>query len=211
MGPHQAISTMSEGVPTSGGPVPRVPCYNWRMVPSPDQDVILRVDRLSVGGRGVARLNGLDVFVDEAAPGDVVRARLTRTKRTYAEAVLIALENASPVRVTPRCPHFGICGGCQWQHVDYRAQAQAKQAIVEERLQQLEGVSHRSVRPIIAMDDPWEFRNKMEFSFQPPDRVGLHRRGRWDEVVDLQACFLPAGRTVEILHAVQEFARRHSL
>ncbi len=185
--------------------------YNWRMVLSVNQEVILRVDRLSFGGRGVARLNGLDVFVDDAAPGDVVRARLTKTKRTYAEAALIALEDASPVRVTPRCPHFGICGGCQWQHVDYRAQAQAKEAIVEERLQQLGGLSHLSVRPIIAMDDPWEFRNKMEFSFQPPDRVGLHRRGRWDEVVDLQACFLPAGRTVEILRAVREFARRHGL
>lgn len=185
--------------------------YNWRMVPSPDQDVILRVDRLSYGGRGVARLDGLDVFVDDAAPGDVVRARLTKMKRTYAEAALVAVEDASPVRVTPRCPHFGICGGCQWQHVDYRAQAEAKHAIVEESLQQLGGLSRLPIRPIIAMDEPWEFRNKMEFSFQPPDRVGLHRRGRWDQVVDLQACFLPTGRTVEILHAVREFARRHSL
>lgn len=185
--------------------------YNWRMVPSPDQDVILRVDRLSYGGRGVARLDGLDVFVDDAAPGDVVRARLTKMKRTYAEAALVAVEGASPVRVTPRCPHFGICGGCQWQHVDYRAQAEAKHAIVEESLQQLGGLSRLPIRPIIAMDEPWEFRNKMEFSFQPPDRVGLHRRGRWDQVVDLQACFLPTGRTVEILHAVREFARRHSL
>ncbi len=185
--------------------------YNWRMVPSPDQDVILRVDRLSYGGRGVARLDGLDVFVDGAAPGDVVRARLTKMKRTYAEAALVAVEGASPVRVTPRCPHFGICGGCQWQHVDYRAQAEAKHAIVEESLQQLGGLSRLPIRPIIAMDEPWEFRNKMEFSFQPPDRVGLHRRGRWDQVVDLQACFLPTGRTVEILHAVREFARRHSL
>lgn len=181
------------------------------MVPSPNQDVILRVDRLSFGGRGVARLNGLDVFVDDAAPGDVVRVRLTRTKGTTAEAEVVAVVDASPVRVTPRCPHFGICGGCQWQHVDYRAQAQAKEAIVEESLQQLGGMSHLPVRPIIAMEDPWEFRNKMEFSFQPPDRVGLHRRGRWDQVVDLQACFLPTGRTVEILRAVREFARRYNL
>lgn len=180
------------------------------MVPLTGEEVILRVDRLSYGGRGVARLDGLDVFVDDAAPGDVVRARLTRAKRTHAEAALVAVEDASPVRVMPRCPHFGTCGGCQWQHVDYHAQTEAKQAIVEESLQQL-GMGRLPVRPIITMDEPWGFRNKMEFSFQPPNHVGLHRRGRWDQVVDLEACFLPAGRTVEILHAVREFARRHSL
>src|SRR2546425_904437 len=87
----------------------------------------------------------------------------------------------------------------------------AKEAIVTESLRGLGGLSEVRVRPIIAAGDPWHFRNRMEFSFQPPDRVGLHRRGRWDEVVDLQTCFLPSPRTVTVLHVVREFIRRHGI
>jgi len=181
------------------------------MAPSPGEEVLLRVERLSLGGRGVAKVNGLEVLVDDTAPGDVVRARLTRSRPAYAEATMLAVEAPSPVRVVPRCPHFGVCGGCRWQHIDYRAQTEAKAEIVEERLRRLGVPARQTTRPIIAMGDPWEFRNKMEFSFQPPDRVGLHRRGRWDQVVDLQTCFLPTGRVVEILHVVRAFARRHHL
>src|SRR2546425_8938913 len=87
----------------------------------------------------------------------------------------------------------------------------AKEAIIVESLQGLRGLSEVRVRPIIAAGDPWHFRNRMEFSFQPPDRVGLHRRGRWDEVVDLQTCFLPSPRTVTVLHVVREFMRQHAI
>ncbi len=171
----------------------------------------MRVDRLSFGGPGVARLNGVEVFVDGAAPGEVVRARLTRQTRTSAEADLVAVVDPSPVRVAPRCPHFGTCGGCLWQHVDYRVQAQAKEAIVAEKLQPLGGAFPLPLRPIIAMEEPWAFRNKMEFSFQPPDRLGLHRRGRWDEVVDVQTCLLPSARVVDIVTEVRAFTRQHGL
>ena len=152
---------------------------------APGTEVTLRIDRLSAGGRGVGRLNGLVVHVDDTAPGDVIRARLIRLTGAHAEAELIRVEEASSDRVTPRCPHVGTCGGCRWQHLDYRVQAAAKEAAVREHLRGVAGHDQVPVRPIIAAGDPWHFRNKMEFSFQPPDRVGLHRRGRWDEVVDL--------------------------
>ena len=181
------------------------------MTLAPGMEITLRVDRLNVRGRGVGRLNGLAVYVDDAAPGDVVRARLTRLTRASAEAEIVRVETASSNRVPPRCPHVGTCGGCLWQHLDYHAQAAAKEAIVMESLQGLGGPNELRVRPIIAAGDPWHFRNKMEFSFQPPARVGLHRRGRWDEVVDLQTCFLPSPRTVTVLHVVREFVRRHGI
>ena len=178
---------------------------------APGMEITLRVDRLNVDGRGVGRLNGLAVYVDDAAPGDVVRARLTRVTPANADGEIVRIEEASSDRVVPRCPHVGACGGCRWQHLDYRAQAAAKEAIIVESLQGLRGLSEVRVRPIIAAGDPWHFRNRMEFSFQPPDRVGLHRRGRWDEVVDLQTCFLPSPRTVTVLHVVREFMRQHAI
>ncbi|HXF82352.1 MAG TPA: 23S rRNA (uracil(1939)-C(5))-methyltransferase RlmD [bacterium] len=175
----------------------------------PADEVDVRVDRLSYGGRGVGRLDGFVVFVDDAAPGDLLRVRLRKVKRSYAEAAPVRLLEPSPERVAPRCPHFGSCGGCLWQHLAYDAQLRAKQAIVEESLRHLGGLTP-AVRPIEGAD-PWYYRNKMEFSFHPGGRLGLHRRGRWDEIEDLTTCFLQSPRTVEIVNAVRAFVRRHDI
>lgn len=176
-----------------------------------ERDVVVHIDSLSWGGAGHARLNGVDLFILGVAPDEVVRARLTRTTRTGATADLVRVEAPSPVRVAPRCPHFGVCGGCAWQHVDYRAQAQAKEAIIAEALASVRGTNVPPLQPIMAMDDPWAFRNKMEFSFQPPDRLGLHKRGRWDEVIDVQTCFLPTPAVMDIVAVVREFVTLHGL
>lgn len=112
--------------------------------------------------------------------------------------------------VIPRCPHFGPCGGCLWQDLDYPAQLRAKQAIVVESLRPLGGPERIDVRSIIG-GEPWYYRNKMEFAFQPPGRLGLHRRGRWDEIEDLRTCFLQSPRTVDLLTEVREFVRAHGL
>ncbi|MGH2398411.1 MAG: 23S rRNA (uracil(1939)-C(5))-methyltransferase RlmD [bacterium] len=122
-----------------------------------------------------------------------------------AESDPVAIEESSPERMVPRCPHFGPCGGCLWQHLDYPAQLRAKQAIVTESLGDLNGPAGALIRPVIGLGDPWYYRNKMEFSFQPPARLGLHRRGRWDDIVDLQTCFLQSPRTAEIINVVRDF------
>ncbi|HEU5298365.1 MAG TPA: 23S rRNA (uracil(1939)-C(5))-methyltransferase RlmD [bacterium] len=171
----------------------------------PTDEVDIRIDRMSYGGRGVGRVDGFVVFVDDAAPGDRLRARLRKVKKSYGEAHPVRIVEPSAERTEPRCPHFGPCGGCLWQHLDYAAQLRAKQAIVEESLRHLGGLEPAPVRPIIGPDDPWYYRNKMEFSFHPGGRLGLHRRGRWDEIVDLHTCFLQSPRTAEILNEVRAF------
>src|SRR3989442_12496502 len=127
------------------------------MTLAPGMEITLRVDRLNVRGRGVGRLNGLAVYVDDAVPGDVVRARLTRLTRASAEAEIVRIEEASPDRVTPRCPHVGTCGRGVWQHIDYRAQAAAKKANVMESPQGVGGASEGAVRPLIAAGGPGHF------------------------------------------------------
>lgn len=161
---------------------------------------------MSYGGRGVGRVDGFVVFVEDAAPGDRLRARLRTVKTSYAEARPVRIVEPSAERIEPRCPHFGPCGGCLWQHLTYDAQLRAKQAIVEESLRTLGGLD-AAVRPVIGAREPWYYRNKMEFSFQPEGRLGLHRRGRWDEIVDLSTCFLQSPRTAQILNEVRDFVR----
>ncbi len=185
--------------------------YNGPVAFHRADEVDVRIDRMSYGGRGVGRVDGFVVFVSDTAPGDLLRARLVKVKKAFAEAVPVRIEEPSPDRVPPRCPHFGPCGGCLWQHLDPAAQLRAKEAIVAESLRHLGGLGAVPQRPIIPTDDPWYYRNKMEFAFQPEGRLGLHRRGRWDDIVDLSTCFLQSPRTAEILNEVREFVHAHTL
>lgn len=174
-------------------------------------EVSVTVDRLAYGGRAVGRLEGFVVFVAGAAPNEVVRARIVRARRRYAEAEVVAVEAPSADRTEPRCPHFGPCGGCAWQHVSYAAQASAKEAIVRESLAHLGGIAEPVVHPIVPAPDPWYYRNKMEFSFHPDGVLGLHRRGEWNRIVSIEACFLQSLESVALVETVRTFTRRHGL
>ncbi len=171
-----------------------------------DEDVRVAIDRLAYGGRGVGRLNGLVVFVEGAAPGDVVVVRIAKVRRSHAEGEVVAVAEPSADRVEPRCPHFGPCGGCAWQHIDYAAQARVKENLVREALVHLGGLSGASVRPIVAAADAWYYRNKMEFSFHPHGVLGLHRRGDWNRLVALETCLLQSAVSAALVRAVRRFA-----
>lgn len=174
-------------------------------------EVQIAIDRLAYGGRGVGRVNGLVVFVTGGAPGDVVLARVNRVKRSYAEAETVSVGTPSGDRVEPRCPHFGSCGGCVWQHISYPAQALAKEAAVRESLAHLGGLAGAVVRPIVPAPDPWYYRNKMEFSFHPNGTLGLHHRGEWNRIVPIEACFLQSDESVALVSAVRAYARHRGL
>ncbi len=176
-----------------------------------DDEITVTIDRMAYGGRGVARVNGMVVFVTGAAPGDVVRARVARVRRSYAEADGLTVEAASAERVAARCPHFGPCGGCVWQHIAYPAQARAKETIVRESLAHLGGMRDAWVRPIVQAPDPWYYRNKMEFSFHPAGTLGLHHRGAWNRIVPIEVCFLQSEETAALVRAVRGFVRSTGL
>jgi 23S rRNA (uracil1939-C5)-methyltransferase len=173
-------------------------------------EIVVTVERLAYGGRGVARVDGQVVFVGGAAPGDMVRARVTRARRSYAEAETEGIERPSDDRVAPRCPHFGACGGCVWQHIAYPVQAAAKEAFVREALRHLGGIAQATVHSVIVAD-PWYYRNKMDFSFHPDGTLGLHRRGDWNCIVPVEACYLQSETAIALVRAVRAFARRAAL
>ena len=169
-------------------------------------EVALTIDRMAYGGRGVGRVDGYEVFVPDAAPGDRVRARLWRVKPGYAEADLIEVDAPSPLRTAPPCPHFGPCGGCAWQHLGYDVQVRAKESIVRESLAHIAGLRDLAVRPILPAPAPWGYRNKMEFTFHPDAVLGLHRRGAFDRVVPIDACLIQPDPANTILAEVRAWA-----
>jgi 23S rRNA (uracil1939-C5)-methyltransferase len=171
----------------------------------------LRIDRLSYGGRGVARRDGYVVFVPYTAPGDLVRVRMTRARRSFGEAEVVEVLEPSPDRVPPPCPYFGPCGGCAWQHLTYQAQLRVKEQIVRESLDRLGGLVDPPVHPIAAAEDPYHYRAKMEFAFHPRSVLGLHERGHFDRIIPIDACLLPSPLCSEILREVKRFVRERKI
>lgn len=181
------------------------------MPPHPGDLVDLDIATLAYGGQGVARVDDFVVFVRGAVPGDRVRARVTRRKKSHAEARTVELLSPSPRRVSPACTHFADCGGCEWQTLDYAAQLEFKQQQVVDSLLRLGHLEGYELETIRGMGHPWRYRNKMEFSFGEPDdgtpRLGLHRRGSWREIVEIEDCCLASSRMNRARRAVAEAAR----
>jgi 23S rRNA (uracil1939-C5)-methyltransferase len=154
----------------------------------------LRIENLAFGGQGVARHNGLVVMVRRGLPGDLVSARVVRRKKSLLEARVLDVLEESEHRVAPRCAHFEHCGGCSWQHLDYAQQLAWKERQVRDHLERLAGMPDPPVLPIMGMDEPWRYRNKMEYAFsQFTDerlKLGLHAVGRFDLVIDVDDCHL---------------------
>ena len=125
----------------------------------------LSIDRVAYGGQGLARHDGLIVFVKGGIPGDRVMARITRKKKDYAEAKVTEVLDPSLDRVKAPCPYSGYCGGCQWQHMRYEAQLNHKKGLVEEAISRIGSLSSIPVHPVIPSEKIFAYRNKMEFSF----------------------------------------------
>ena len=175
------------------------------------QEITLRIDRLAYGGSGVGRVDGYVVFVPLTAPGDLVRARVVKAKRTFAEADLVEVVEPGPDRTEPPCPYFGLCGGCSMQHLSYQAQLRIKEQFVRESLERLAGLREVPIRPILPAPQPYHYRNKMEFSFHPQTVLGLHERGRFDRILGIDRCLLPSPLVSEILREVKAFVQTRHL
>ena len=175
-----------------------------------DQEIELTVDRLAYGGNGVARLNGFVVFVRRGLPGDTVRARVTKVQRRHAEALVTEVLEPSPLRVEAPCAHYPACGGCRFQDLSYEAQVESKQDQVEDALRRIGGITDPPIEPILPASDVFHYRNKLEYSFTQLDdgpTLGFHKAGRWDEVLEIERCWLTTELGNAIRNTVREWAR----
>ena len=170
------------------------------------RELEVAVTDIAFGGKGLVKIDGLAVFVDQAVPGDRAIIRITRKKKTYAEARVIELVAPSPFRVSPRCAYSGYCGGCKWQFLDYDRQLEFKRQHVLESLEHLAMLKGVVVHPTLPSKKVYGYRNKMEFSCTDrrwllPEELGnpeikmdfalgLHVPGTFNKVLDIETCHL---------------------
>jgi 23S rRNA (uracil1939-C5)-methyltransferase len=179
-----------------------------------DQELELTVDSLAYGGNGVARLDGFVVFVRSGLPGDTVRARVTKVQRRHAEAIATDVITPGPQRVDAPCAHYPACGGCRFQDLAYDAQLAAKERWVADSLERLAGLANPPLEPIVGAVSQFHYRNKMEYSFTENDggpTLGLHRAGRWDEVLEIEKCWLTSDLGNAIRNRIRDWAREERL
>jgi 23S rRNA (uracil1939-C5)-methyltransferase len=179
-----------------------------------DQELELKIDSLAYGGSGVARLNGFVVFVKRALPGDIVRARVTKVKRNHAEAVSLEVVEPGAPRVEAPCAHYPACGGCRFQDLAYEAQLAAKAQQVGDALSRIGRLEGFELETAVPAESVFHYRNKLEYSFTETESgvgLGLHRAGRWDEVLDIERCWLTTDLGNAIRNAVREWAYAEGL
>ncbi|MFL6029792.1 MAG: 23S rRNA (uracil(1939)-C(5))-methyltransferase RlmD [Gaiellaceae bacterium] len=175
-----------------------------------DQELELTIDSLAYGGNGVARLNGFVVFVRRGLPGDTVRARVTKVQRRHAEALATEVLTPGPQRVDAPCAHYPACGGCRFQDLAYEAQIESMAAQVADALRRIGGIADAPLEPLVPADDVFHYRNKLEYSFtqlEDGPTLGFHKAGRWDEVLEIEKCWLTTDVGNAIRNAVREWAR----
>jgi 23S rRNA (uracil1939-C5)-methyltransferase len=175
----------------------------------------VEIDSLAFGGRGVARSEGLVVFVAGALPGDRVRVEITKAKKRFAEARTVELLQPSAERIADRCIHEGEpCPGAPWQGLAYERQLTHKSEQVDEALRRIGGLDGFELEQIEPALEQWRYRNKLEYSFGERDgepTLGFHARGRWDLIVDVDDCQLASERGNAARNAVREWARLESV
>jgi 23S rRNA (uracil1939-C5)-methyltransferase len=179
-----------------------------------DQELELTIDSLAFGGNGVGRLDGFVVFARGGLPGDTVRARVTKVQRRHAEARVTDVLVSGPQRVDAPCAHYPACGGCRFQDLAYDAQVAAKEQWVADSLQRLAGLTAPPLEPIVPAASQFGYRNKMEYSFAQHDdgpALGLHRAGRWDEVLQIDKCWLTTDLGNAIRNRMRDWAREEKL
>jgi 23S rRNA (uracil1939-C5)-methyltransferase len=188
----------------------------------------ITITEMTLEGKGIARHEGMVVFVEMCVPGDVVDVQVFHRKKNFMEARPIAFHAHSPLRRIPHCHHFGACGGCKLQHLQYEAQLQFKQQHVVDALQRLGKVEIGQVLPILAAPATEYYRNKLQFSFatkrwytedeiKNTERIldsaglGFHVPGRFDKVLDIQHCYHQPDPSNDLRLSLKAFAREHKL
>jgi 23S rRNA (uracil1939-C5)-methyltransferase len=178
-------------------------------------------------GKAVGKIDNRVVFLDKAVPGDVVDVLITKKKKSYFEGRVVAVKTFSPLRTEPFCEHFGTCGGCKWQHLNYDAQLQFKRKQVEESIKRIGRIPHFELLPILGSKHTQHYRNKLEYTFSNKrwltkeefqngegmgtPALGFHIPGLFDKVLDIHNCYLQPEPSNDIRLTVKDYAVKNQL
>lgn len=190
-----------------------------------------RIEVVDAGAKGksVAKApDGRVIFLSNAVPGDIVDIATTKKRKAYYEGLATKFHRLSPKRTLPECVHFGICGGCKWQHMRYEHQLFFKQQEVENNLRRIGNLELPKVSPIMGSKKKYFYRNKMEFSFssnrwltdkeissglaiEDRNALGFHIPGMWDKVLDIKECHLQQNPSNAIRSEIKKYAVEHGM
>lgn len=177
-------------------------------------------------GKGVGKHEEMVLFIDKAIPGDLVDAELIRKKKSFADAKVVAVQRKSPYRVDPFCAHFGVCGGCKWQHMSYEAQLKYKQQYVYNVLTRIGKIDASCMEDILPSANTDYYRNKLEFTFSNKrwllerdevvdpeflNALGFHVPGRFDKILEIEHCYLQSDPSNQIRNSISQFAKDNRL
>ena len=188
----------------------------------------VRITDIGAEGNAIARIDNQVVFVPMLIPGDLVDIRVKKKRRKYMEGTVVRFHEYSADRIKPRCIHFGICGGCKWQHLPYNLQLFHKEKQVKDALVRIGKVDIPELNPIMGSSDIFLYRNKLEYTFSDrrwltreemfsdndyinEDALGFHIPGLFDKVLDIRECHLQPEPSNAIRDAVRRYAHKKSL
>jgi len=187
----------------------------------------LEITHLAAEGKALGKYNSKVVFVPYAAPGDVVNVQVINNRSGYMEGIVTEFIHRSEIRIKPFCSHFGICGGCKWQHIPYSTQLAFKQQQVADQLTRIGKFTALNIQPVIESANEQYYRNKLEFTFSnkrwrtreemnsetvlPSDALGFHIPGLFDKVLDIDTCYLQPEPSNALRRAVKAYALKHGL
>jgi len=184
----------------------------------------VRITDIGSEGNAVARVDNLVVFVPMLIPGDVADIRIIKKRKKYLEGIPVKFHEYSKDRIQPRCLHFGVCGGCKWQHLPYNLQLRYKEKQVYDNLKRIGKTDLPELVPIIGSDNEYLYRNKLEYTFsnrrwitdeevrsgveiKTENALGFHIPGIFDKVLNITECHLQPEPTNLIRNAVHEYSR----
>ena len=188
----------------------------------------VEITAIGAEGKALGRVDDMVVFVPMLVPGDIVDIQVTRKKKNYMEGYVIRHHKYSGMRQEPMCSHFGICGGCKWQHLPYEKQLVFKEQQVVDNFTRIGKFDFPEIRPIMGSDNEYYYRNKLEFTFSSNrwltekeiasgddisnrNALGFHVPGMFDRVVDIDKCFLQDDISNRIRNSIRDHALKNNL
>lgn len=188
----------------------------------------ITITDVAAEGKALTRVGEMVVFVPFAVPGDIVDLQIKKKKHSYCEAEVVRFIKYSNVRATPKCEHFGVCGGCKWQNLPYEEQLKAKQKQVYDQLRRIGKVELPEFQPIMGSVKTFEYRNKLEFGccnkrwltkdqvasgfkYDNMNGIGFHITGAFDKILPIEKCWLMDDIHNQIRNAIRDYAFENNL
>ena len=188
----------------------------------------ITITDVAAEGKALTRVGEMVVFVPFAVPGDIVDLQIKKKKHSYCEAEVVRFIKYSNVRATPKCEHFGVCGGCKWQNLPYEEQLKAKQKQVYDQLRRIGKVELPEFQPIMGSVKTFEYRNKLEFGccnkrwltkdqvasgfkYDNMNGIGFHITGAFDQILPIEKCWLMDDIHNQIRNAIRDYAFENNL